>query len=207
MRGLRFGGPVDSCRPVSDSGIAGSKGCGAAVCRVVERDLAASPQDPRLVRRWAAGVLQDWELGSELDRALLVLNELVTNALVHSPGGGLCRLTVDGGALEVLVTDHGSGPPRRALRAATDVPEAPSWERPGGRGLQIVAAMSDSWGLVLPDGGAGVWARWQVAPGWPYAAGCVCRDEADEDGVPLASGGTAVAMPGPWEDAGRAAQH
>ena len=170
------------------------------MCRVAERDLAASPQAPRLVRRWASQVLHRWELGGELDRALLVLNELVTNALVHSPGGGVCRITVDHGHLELLVTDHGAGPPRRAIRAAVTEPEEPTWERPGGRGLQIVAAMSDGWGLTFTGGRAGVWARWALAGPWPHAAACVCGAAGDEP-VGLASGGVAVAMPGPWEAA------
>lgn len=151
-------------------------------------------------------MLRRWELVDELDRMLLVLNELVTNALVHSPGGGLCRLTVDRGSVEVLVTDHGAGPPRRAVRAAADVPDAPSWERPGGRGLQIVAAMSDARGLTFAGGRAGVWARWQLGEGWPYVAKCVCGHDGD-DHVSLASGGVAVAIPGPWEDAESSAAH
>lgn len=158
------------------------------------------------MRRWAAGVLGRWELAGELDRMLLVLNELVTNALVHSPGGGHCRLTVDRGHVEVLVTDDGDGPPRRAVRAATDVPDAPSWERSGGRGLQIVAAMSDAWGLTFTGGRAGVWARWQLADGWPYVAGCICNPDGDA-AVALASGGVAIAIAGPWEDAEHSAAH
>jgi anti-sigma regulatory factor (Ser/Thr protein kinase) len=166
---------------------------------VAQRDLVADPQAPRLTRRWAAEVLRRWELDSELDRALLVLNELVTNALVHSPGEAACRLTVDAGTLEIVVNDAGTGPPRRALRAAT-VTEQDEWERSGGRGLQIVAAVADTWGAAYDGGRAGVWARWALAPGWSYAERCVCGHPDGAAAVPLASGGTAVAMPGPWDD-------
>ncbi len=170
------------------------------MCRVARRDLVADPQSPRLTRRWAAEVLRRWDLDGELDRALLVLNELVTNALVHSPGDAACRITVDSGTLEILVSDAGTGPPRRALRAATAAgPD--EWERSGGRGLQIVAAVADSWGASYDAGRAGIWARWELAPGWAYAAACVCGRPDGGTGVELASGGTAVAMPGPWDAA------
>lgn len=170
------------------------------MCRVATRGVTDSPQSPALVRRWAEEVLTRWGLGTETDRALLVLNELVTNAVVHSPGDAHCRLTVDGGSLEVLVTDAGSGPPRRALRAAHH-PDPDEWERSGGRGLQIVAAVADDWGASLQEGRCGMWARWAVAAGWGHERACVCGDEGAADhGVRLGSGAVAVPMPGPWDE-------
>lgn len=169
------------------------------MCRVAVRDLAASQDEPGRSRRWASEVLGRWELGVELDRVLLVLNELVTNAVVHSPGRATCRLTVDRGALEVLVSDGGNGPPRRALRGA-DTWDPADWERSGGRGLQIVAAVADGWGAGFADGRAGVWARWSLSPGWPYAAACACDER---PGPSLASGGHVHALSGPWDDPGR----
>lgn len=170
------------------------------MCRVATREVTDSPQSPALVRRWATEVLARWDLATETDRALLVLNELVTNAVVHSPGDARCRLTVDGGFLEVIVTDAGTGPPRRALRAAHH-PDPDEWERSGGRGLQIVAAVADAWGATLQDGRAGMWARWPVSAGWGHQHSCVCADaDAPAHGVRLGSGSVAVAMPGPWDE-------
>jgi anti-sigma regulatory factor (Ser/Thr protein kinase) len=170
------------------------------VCRMATREVTDSPQSPALVRRWAVEVLQHWDLTTETDRVLLVLNELVTNAVVHSPGDARCRMTVDCGFLEVLVTDAGNGPPRRALRAAHH-PDPDEWERSGGRGLQIVAAVADAWGAALHDGRSGMWARWPVAAGWGYEHACTCTDEhAAEHGVRLGSGSVAVAIPGPWDE-------
>jgi anti-sigma regulatory factor (Ser/Thr protein kinase) len=163
---------------------------------VAVRELAASEPAPARTRRWAADRLCRWDLATEVDRAVLVLNELVTNAIVHSPGGAACRLTVAGGSLEVVVTDDGPGPSRRALRAA-DAPDPDDWERPDGRGLQIVAALADDWGATFLDGRAGVWARWALPPGWAHARACVCGGT---DGEHLGSGGRAVAMPGPWDE-------
>lgn len=176
------------------------------VCRVADRQVAVSVQAPAQVRRWAADLLVRWELPGEVDRTLLVLNELVTNAIVHAAGAPRCRLTVDSGCLEVVVTDTGPGPPRRALRGA-DAADPGDWARPGGRGLQIVAAVARSWGTAYADGRSGVWARWPVAAPWAYAAGCVCPTRDHHDGPPgdavrLASGAAAVAMPGPWDAPG-----
>ena len=103
------------------------------------------------------------------------------------------------GSFEIVVSDAGAGPPRRALRAAT-LTEPDEWERPGGRGLQIVAAVADAWGASYDGGRAGVWARWGLAAGWSYADRCACAHADGAAGVALASGGTAVPMPGPWDD-------
>jgi anti-sigma regulatory factor (Ser/Thr protein kinase) len=170
------------------------------------RDVAPSHEEPGRTRHWAAAVLARWDLAAEVDRTLLVLNELVTNAVVHATGGGSCRLTIDRGELEILVTDGGDGPPRRAIRAA-DAPEPVAWEQSGGRGLQIVGAVAGQWGATFVDGRAGVWARWQLASGWPHAATCGCdgpdgdQPDGDGSGLRLGSGGLVVPVSGPWDDA------
>lgn len=86
---------------------------------------------------------------SVIDDAVLILSELLSNACKHGrplgdapPGDGDVRAAwrVDGrGRLTVEVTD-GGGPTRPA-------PATPSVTAHGGRGLNIITALADDWGV------------------------------------------------------------
>ncbi|MCT2592636.1 ATP-binding protein [Streptomyces sp. N2-109] len=95
-------------------------------------------------------MLRSLGLKSIVDAVTLCTSEVVTNAVVHATGrGSLLWLSV--GALEVRVTVYdGSGMPPRP-RAVVDTGES-------GRGLHLVAALSDAWGTVRgsPFGPGGV---------------------------------------------------
>jgi anti-sigma regulatory factor (Ser/Thr protein kinase) len=104
-----------------------------------------------------------------VDDAVLILSELLSNACRHgrplreAPGGGgdvLAAWRVDAtGRLTVEVTD-GGGPTR-------PVPAKPSITARGGRGLNIITALADDWGVRDgAHGGVTVWVivRLETAP-------------------------------------------
>ncbi|MEU7716779.1 SpoIIE family protein phosphatase [Streptomyces tibetensis] len=93
------------------------------------------------------------------DDATLVVSELVTNAVVHAGTdvGMECRLegdTPDTAALVVEVSDHH---PSRAPRGSE--PETPHDTPEYGRGLRLVGALSEAWGITYRTGRKTVWAR------------------------------------------------
>lgn len=84
---------------------------------------------------------------------LLCVSELATNALVHGvPPGRQFRvfLRYDGHVLRVEVHDSGGGIPH--VDEAGDADE-------GGRGLLLVAALADKWGVGERELGKVVWAE------------------------------------------------
>jgi anti-sigma regulatory factor (Ser/Thr protein kinase) len=88
-----------------------------------------------------------------VDVAVLIVSELVTNAIVHSGSDVIsCALRLSGGLLCIEVSDQGAGHPEPAVRqvAPDDV---------SGRGLLLVSVVSEAWG-VTPAAPAGrtVWA-------------------------------------------------
>jgi anti-sigma regulatory factor (Ser/Thr protein kinase) len=96
-----------------------------------------------------------WGLPQEVtDTAELLLSELMTNAYRHgkvSPGRELwTRCVLDADRLHVSVEDANSTPP-------TSRPALPNDD--SGRGLALVAALSDRWGARPRSGGIGktVW--------------------------------------------------
>ncbi|MFF7558273.1 ATP-binding protein [Streptomyces olivaceus] len=97
-------------------------------------DLAHHPRSCALARRWATGVLAQWATtGEDADDALLVVSELVTNAVQHACGPIRAYLGLStGGSLHVRVDDGGP-----AAAPATD-------HEPGehGRGLAIVECLA-----------------------------------------------------------------
>ncbi|MFI1957135.1 SpoIIE family protein phosphatase [Streptomyces althioticus] len=133
----------------------------------VEATLSGSPLAPGSARAMLRKALTEWAQssadGADLltgrvgDEAALVASELVTNAVVHA-GTEVhltCRLEEDTGALVVEVADRH---PSRAPR--DDAAEAPAFDIPEyGRGLRLVAALAESWGVTYRAGSKTVWAR------------------------------------------------
>ncbi|MEW2417220.1 SpoIIE family protein phosphatase [Streptomyces sp. NPDC046866] len=102
-------------------------------------------------RRYTARTLRSWGVEEELDTALLVVSELVTNAVAHTQGEVGMDLTLSADRLRIAVNDAS---PRSPVR-----PVSVSWESTGGRGLLIVEAVTTAWGSVPLSGGKQVWAE------------------------------------------------
>lgn len=96
-----------------------------------------------------------------VDDVVLVVSELVSNAVVHLHAGG-----GDGwDDLDVawdVVDDRSSSAVMVRVNDASSAPPLPRHADPlaaGGRGLAIVAAISEDWGVQPRSSGKQVWAR------------------------------------------------
>ncbi len=114
-------------------------------------------------RRFTARTLRKWNVAEEADTALLVVSELVTNALVHTQGPVRLDLTLAGDRLRIAVSDVSPRAPAKPVMA--------DWESTGGRGLFLVEALSTSWGSVPVSGGKQVWSEFVVPRGAPGPVG------------------------------------
>ncbi|MEV4639521.1 ATP-binding protein [Actinoplanes sp. NPDC049548] len=113
-------------------------------------DVPLGTTAPRSARHAVTAVLQGWGYRDEiwLDRAAVVVSELVTNAVRH--GGGCVELSLEcyDGEVTIFVADGSSVVPRRREPDAT-----------GGRGLELIDAMTIRWGVRDHEGGKQVWAE------------------------------------------------
>ncbi|MER5184142.1 ATP-binding protein [Streptomyces sp. NPDC002896] len=113
------------------------------------------PEAVAAVRRRARTILADWGLPPDTaEDALLVISELVTNAVTHARPPAVLRLAwteLDGRrALRIEVTD--AGPVSLAERPADLQPDE------HGRGIPIVAALSARHGVRTHSDGVTRWA-------------------------------------------------
>ena len=121
-------------------------------------------------RRWAAGHLQYWRLPENtVDAAVLMLSEAVTNAIVHARTDSTVSLVLTGRHLDVTVTDLNPGQPTGADRLAParpvggpGVPSPTVQLTESGRGLQIIDALAEQWGVRDVGEGTQVWFRLRV---------------------------------------------
>ncbi|MFF1448450.1 SpoIIE family protein phosphatase [Streptomyces sp. NPDC058274] len=109
------------------------------------------PEAVRHARRFTRRTLRQWGVAEEPDAVLLVVSELVTNALVHTDGQVRLDLTLINSRLRVAVADNS---PRTPIK-----PTSIGWEATGGRGILLVEAMSATWGTVPVSGGKQVWSE------------------------------------------------
>ncbi|MCQ4041904.1 ATP-binding protein [Streptantibioticus rubrisoli] len=102
--------------------------------------LEALPHRIGQVRRIVSAQLRYWELEQLLDTTLLGITELLANVHRHAQPDKQCtvELSYDRGRLTVSVTDNDPRPPSIAL--GTDALDT------SGRGLAMLAALSDGWG-------------------------------------------------------------
>ncbi|MFE5890852.1 SpoIIE family protein phosphatase [Streptomyces sp. NPDC002285] len=110
------------------------------------------PQAVGHARRFTRRTLRAWGVPpQDMDAVLLVVSELVTNALVHTDGRVRLDLTFVNHRLRVSVADSS---PRTPVK-----PTSISWEATGGRGILLVEAMAATWGTVPVSGGKQVWSE------------------------------------------------
>ena len=118
--------------------------------RRVERALPPQPMSVPLARSWSEGWLRESGASEDLrETVLLVLSELVTNAVRQSDVPVRITLTADETSVRVEVFD---GNPRLPRLADLDA------DAPGGRGLFLVDTLSDGWGVREEREGKTVWA-------------------------------------------------
>ncbi|MFK0112465.1 SpoIIE family protein phosphatase [Streptomyces sp. NPDC091217] len=122
----------------------------------VRRTLLSVAQDePERVaeaRQQLRELLHDWGSPDQLDSAVLLVSEMLTNVLVHTDVDALLLAEVSGQAperrLRVEVTDAGDDLPHK--------------RRPGelassGRGLVLIELLADAWGVAPRGEGKSIW--------------------------------------------------
>jgi len=136
----------------------------AAMPRIATRALGPDVGSVHAARNFTSVILRRWDTAERGQDIVIVVSELVTNALRHAlPAAGDSRLgdfrlrrPVQLGLLQLgpcvlcAVAD-----PSRVVPA----PRPPGSLGETGRGLHIVCALSDQWGCTAPsDTGKAVWA-------------------------------------------------
>jgi Histidine kinase-like ATPase domain len=137
--------------------LAAQGGVGSVYPRMATRIPGAGPAGLRAVREFTRFTLRHWGLADCADDVTVVVSELLTNAVFHawpSRDGwpvqvGLLQARPSAGVI-CAVTDSSQQPP---------LPRSPEELSESGRGLHVVAELSDRWGYA-PVGAAGkvVWA-------------------------------------------------
>jgi len=139
-------------------------------------ELQALPSRIGQVRRIVSAQLRYWHLDPLIDRAALGVTELLTNVHRHAQPDKVCTVEIELVLDRLTVSVHDHDP---RLPEVRDVePSATS-----GRGLAMVAAVSESWG-VRPDGESGkiVWFSLPTAPAPVPIAARLPRRTADKPG-------------------------
>jgi len=119
-------------------------------------EVQSFPGEPTSIgaaRRFVASELAD--VGDRLDSILLLVSELATNSVLHAASAFRLSIRRTRDEVCVEVCDEGGGSP---AQQPYDV------EAVSGRGLQIVDALSDEWGVRDQPPGKVVWFTVSLAP-------------------------------------------
>ncbi len=137
----------------------GGRGCGAGpdtvrppVRRTMLTVAQAEPERIAVARHQLRELLHDWSPADQVDSAVLLTSEILTNVLVHTDTDALLLAEVsdggDGRRIRVEVTDAGD--------------DLPHLRRPGelassGRGLVLVELLAHAWGVDPRGEGKSIW--------------------------------------------------
>lgn len=122
----------------------------------MQLEIRPDPAEVGRARRWArsrlagAGITADESLAETL---VLLVSELVTNAVVHTGCPAVLRLTLPGAAAQPAVV-------RLEVADASGrapVPRCADGDATGGRGLALVDGLADRWGWCPEGAGKRIW--------------------------------------------------
>ncbi|WP_251076677.1 ATP-binding protein [Streptomyces benahoarensis] len=161
----------------------------------VQLEVRPDPAEVGRARRWARSRLAGSGIGVDeplSETLILLISELVTNAVVHTGTGAVLRMCFSGsgavvGTVRVEVADASARPPR---------PRHADGDDTHGRGLELVDGLADRWGWQPEGVGKRIWC--EVDRGQPLPFAPEREGGAYEPGPPAASGAY---------EARRAAQH
>ncbi|WP_051967337.1 ATP-binding protein [Kitasatospora mediocidica] len=133
----------------SDVSLSGAESAGPSPGGQVRRlRLLGVPGQVSRGREFTRRALDDWH-AQDCDDVLLLVSELLANAVLHAGGARELLLHAVPARLRIEVTDASPNLPRpRAPQAAG---------LPGGHGLTIVAKLADRWGADPREDGKSVW--------------------------------------------------
>jgi anti-sigma regulatory factor (Ser/Thr protein kinase) len=124
---------------------------------VAELRLAERNSSAAIARRFTRSTLAAWRGGEhhgKVEDIVLVVSELVTNALLHGHGTPLVRLLAGGDHVRVEVCDD-----------SPLLPVSPRLTPTSGLGLRVVEQVSSAWGASRRDRGKVVWCELSTTPG------------------------------------------
>ncbi|GLU47511.1 hypothetical protein Nans01_18620 [Nocardiopsis ansamitocini] len=128
--------------------------------KVARREFSAAPETAGEARSFVRDTLRDWNVTRGSDDIILLVSELVTNAVIHAETTLELIVRRLPGAVEVVVVDR---VPHRAVPKAgpLQVDTSPSTDdtRSGGLGLALASAIASSWGVSYSKEDKAVWFR------------------------------------------------
>jgi anti-sigma regulatory factor (Ser/Thr protein kinase) len=126
--------------------------------REFRRSFCSEPSSAAEIRGFVREECHDALSQQDLDAAVLLTSELVTNAMLHTDSEQVeVRIRLGPGSIRIGVRDDD---------AASPEPAAPAQEETSGRGLQIVETLSDTWGVHHSEsGGKCIWFSMSPTPG------------------------------------------
>ncbi|PWI16274.1 hypothetical protein DI272_20455 [Streptomyces sp. Act143] len=122
----------------------------------MQLEIRPDPAEVGRARRWARSRLAGSGIGADeplAETLILLVSELVTNAVVHTGRPAVLRLSLPGAATEgatvrLEVADSSSCAP---------VPRCADGDATGGRGLALVDGLADRWGWSPEGAGKRIW--------------------------------------------------
>ncbi|GAA3392454.1 ATP-binding protein [Streptomyces roseoviridis] len=124
----------------------------------VQLEVGPDPAEVGRARRWARSRLAGSGIGDDeplADTLVLLISELVTNAVVHTGCPAVLRMLFGGGGVRVEVADTSDRPPTPRHAAGEDT---------NGRGLELVDGLADRWGWQREGAGKSIWCEVDRAP-------------------------------------------
>ncbi|WP_351226974.1 ATP-binding protein [Streptomyces sp. NPDC002133] len=122
----------------------------------VQLEVGPDPAEVGRARRWARSRLAGSGIGDDeplAETLVLLISELVTNAVVHTGCPAVLRMlfgagATDAGTVRVEVADTSACPPQPRHAEGDDT---------NGRGLELVDGLADRWGWQPEGAGKRIW--------------------------------------------------